>query len=118
MIVPTARKATSLRKAPKGSYSLKWDKKKNSCQFKHKDGRGGSILCGYMDATEVFADSNNLYVLSLNYPRRYACIEIYGKSADAAVEAIIYEKKDVDRVFGDDFSSYSPKQIAETLLSS
>jgi len=116
--MPAPRKKPELRKVPKGSYDLKWNKKKNSCQFKHRDGRGGAVLCGYMDATEVFSDSNNLYVLSLNYPRRYACIEIYGKSADGAVEAIIYEQKDVDKVFGDKFSSYSPKKIAETLLSS
>ena len=95
-------------------YKVQWDAKKNSCVFRHKGGRGGETGCGLSDSVSVFSDADRLVVLAVNYPERYACIETY-TSEDGLDERVFAEPKDIDKIFGDDFASVSPKKIAERL---
>lgn len=112
------KKKISLRQVPSNHYKLLWDKEMNLCLFDHASGRGGQVSCGCMDAVAVFSDSDRLFVLSLNYPRRYACIDAYKEVGKGVDEIIIFEPHDIQKNFGDEFASYSPKDIAQTILSS
>lgn len=112
------KKKISLRQVPSNHYKLLWDKEMNLCLFDHASGLGGPVACGCMDATAVFSDGERLYVTSINYARRYACVEAYKEPGKGVDEIIIYESHDIKKIFGDEFASHSPKDIAKTILSS
>lgn len=120
----TAKKATKrrskkpkrvqLRKVPDKDFAICWDPARNNCHFGHKKGIGGPIGCGVCDALFVFSGNKKFYVLSVNYKEPYACIESFIDSA--GVERLLFaEPNDMSRLFGDDITKYSPKQVAERL---
>lgn len=105
-------KSVRLKIVPKKDYCFAWDALRENCVFQHKSGKGGAVGCGAMDSVSVFSRGDALYVLSVNYPTRYVCIETFsdGNGADGAIFA---STKDITKRFGNDFASYSPKEIAE-----
>lgn len=107
-------KRIKLRKVPDKDYVICWDHTHNNCHFGHKRGIGGPIGCGVCDAIFVFSGNEKLYVLSVNYKEPYASLEAF---VDASgVERLLFaEPKDMTRLFGDDITKYSPKQVAERL---
>lgn len=107
-------KSISLRSVPAKDYKVQWDAKRNSCVFRHKSGRGGKMGCGVTDSIAVFSGADRIIVLAVNYPARYACIETY-TGEDGLDEMVFAEPKDIDKIFGGDFASVSPKKIAERL---
>jgi len=108
------KKNISLRTVPANDYSVKWDRGNNSCVFEHKSGKGGVLGCGVSDNVGVFSGAGRIIVLAVNYPARYACIETYTDNSGPD-ELVFAEPKDIDKLFGDDFASVSPKKIAERL---
>jgi len=109
-----AKKAISLRQVPDKDFQVMWDPKRNSCIFHHRSGKGGELGCGVTDAVAVFSGGNRVFVLSVNYPKRYACLEAF-KDEHGVDELILAEPGDINKMFGDEFASYSPKKIAQKL---
>ena len=107
-------KSMSLRTVPTKDYSVQWDAKKDSCVFRHKSGCGGETGCGVTDSISVFSAADQILVLAVNYPERYACIETYTRE-DGLDERIFAEPQDIDKIFGDGFAGVPPKKIAERL---
>jgi len=107
-------KRIPLRKVPEKDYAIQWDEARNSCYFGHKKGIGGPIGCGVCDAIFVFSGNKKFYVLSVNYKEPYASVESF---IDAGgVEKLLFaEPGDMRRIFGDDITHFTPKQIAERL---
>ncbi len=104
----------SLRTVSEKDYTVQWDKRNNSCVFRHKSGKGGELGCGVSDNVAVFSGGGMIIVLAVNYPKRYACIESY--TDDSGPDELVFaEPKDINKIFGDDFASVSPKQIAQRL---
>lgn len=108
-------KKVPLTQVPSKDFSIDWDADRNACVFRHKSGKGGPLGCGVSDVVSVFSGSGRIFVLSLNYPARYACLEAF-KSADGLDELVLAEPQDIDKLFGQDFASHSPKGIAERLV--
>ena len=107
-------KAKRLRRVPEKDYALCWDPPCNQCHFGHKSGVGGSIGSGMCDVIEVFSAGGKYYVLSLNYAAPYASLEVFVDTN--GVQSLIFaEPKDMTKIFGDDLSGLSPKNIAEQL---
>ncbi len=109
-----SRKSTSLRQVPSGDYSIKWDAGRNACVFHHKSGKGGELGCGVSDIVSVFSGSGRIFVLAVNYPARYACLETF-KDERGVDELVFAEPQDINKLFGPEFASHSPKRIAEQL---
>lgn len=86
----------------------------DECTLKHKSGAGGKLSCGTADVVTVFSHGKKLVVSSINYAKRYACIEIFDSSG--ANEVVFAEPADVRKIFGNDFASSSPKKISERLM--
>ena len=76
---------------------------------------GYQLSCGCADAITWFSAKGRYYALSVNYPRRYACLEVFEKNVPEAQELVLAEPKDIDKIFGDAFVATSPKKIAERL---
>ncbi len=108
------RAKITLRSVPMSDYQIKWDSGRDKCVFAHKSGKGGELGCGVTDVLTVFSGNKRIYVLSVNYAARYACIEAFA-DAEGVENLLFAEPKDISRIFGDDFSSHSPKKIAEHL---
>jgi hypothetical protein len=104
----------SLRSVPMSDYQVKWDSGRNKCVFAHKSGKGGELGCGVTDVLTVFSGNKRIYVLSINYSARYACIEAFA-DAEGVEDLLFAEPNDVTKIFGADFSSHSPKNVAEHL---
>lgn len=104
----------SLRTVSEKDYSVDWDKKRNSCVFRHKSGKGGELGCGISDNVAVFSGGGMVIVLAVNYPKRYACIETY-TDENGPDNLVFAEPADINKIFGDDFPSAPPKQIAQRL---
>ncbi len=107
-------KPKRLRKVSEKDYALCWDALCDQCHFGHKSGIGGSIGSGMCDVIEVFSAGGKYYVLSLNYAAPYASREVF-VDTDGVESLIFAEPKDMTKIFGDDLSGLSPKQIAERL---
>ncbi len=107
-------KSVGLKQVPSKDYSVKWDAGQNTCVFRHKSGKGGELGCGVSDIVSVFSGGGRIFVLSVNYPARYACIETF-KDAAGIDELLFAEPPDISKMFGHEFASHSPKQIAERL---
>lgn len=111
----TARKkAIKLRAVPAKDFGVEWDAKKNGCVFQHKSGKGGPLSCGTADVVGVFSGGQTIVVSSVNYAMRYACIETFTDDSGPS-EIVFAESADINKIFGNDFSSFSPKQISERL---
>lgn len=107
-------KSISLKQVSSKDFSIDWDAGRNTCIFRYKNGIGGELGCGVMDVVAVFvAGEDKVLVASVNYPARYACIEIFDN--DGLDELVFAEPKDITEMFGQDFASQSPKMIAERL---
>lgn len=106
--------AKYIKKVPSKDYKITWNKAKSSCSFSHKNGKGGELGCGVTDSVSVYSDGGKIIVLSVNYPARYACIETYTDD-QGPDELVLAEPKDIEKIFGDNFSSTSKKKIAEKL---
>ena len=106
--------ATLTQVSPK-DFSIDWDAGRNTCVFRHKSGKGGELGCGVSDVVSVFSGGGRVFVLSLNYPARYACLEAF-KGKDGIDELVFAEPNDIGNLFGSDFASHSPKRIAERLV--
>lgn len=103
-----------LRTVPSKDYTLLWDAAHEQCHFGHSSGVGGPVGCGVCDNVTVFCSGKKYYVLSLNYVAPYACLEAFVDTK--GVESLIFaEPKDMQKIFGDDLSSLSPKKVAEQL---
>jgi hypothetical protein len=109
-----SKKTPTLRTVSAKDYEVEWDARKNACVFRHKSGKGGELGCGVSDNVAVFSGVGRVIVLAVNYPARYACIETY-TNEEGPDELVFAEPKDIDKFFGDDFASVSPKKIAERL---
>ena len=109
------KKAPKLNIVPEKDYQVIWDSKRNTCNLHHRSGKGGELGCGVMDGVAVFSGGGRIFVLSVNYPRRYACLEAF-KDEHGLDEAIIAEPGDIKTMFGDELAAYSPKQIAQKLV--
>ncbi len=107
-------KPKRLRKVPEKEYVLCWDAACDQCHFGHKSGIGGPIGSGMCDVIEVFSAGGKYYVLSLNYAAPYGCLEAF-VDTDGVESLVFAEPKDMTKIFGDDLSRLSPKQIAERL---
>ncbi len=103
-----------LRKVSEQEYVLCWDASCDQCHFGHKSGIGGPIGSGMCDVVEVFSAGGKYYVLSLNYAAPYGCLESF-VDTDGVESLVFAEPKDMAKIFGDDLSGLSPKQIAERL---
>lgn len=108
------KEAIKLRSVSAKDYEIKWDARKNSCAFSHKSKKGGELGCGVIDTVSVFSGAGRIFVLAVNYPSRYACLETYTDESGPD-EVVFAEPKDIDKIFGDDFAGVSPKQIAQRL---
>ena len=108
------RTSGSLKQVPAKDFSIEWDAGRNSCVFRHRSGKGGKLGCGVCDVVSVFTGGGRVFVLSVNYPARYACLEAF-KDGEGLDELVFAESKDITELFGQDFGSYSPKRIAERL---
>lgn len=109
-----SRTSTSLRQVSSKDFSIDWDAERNSCVFRHKSGKGGALGCGVTDVVSVYSGGGRVFVLSVNYPARYACLEAF-KDGGGLDELIFAEPKDISKLFGQEFASHSPKRIAERL---
>jgi len=109
------KKAGKLRMVPAKDYCIGWDPQRETCIFEHKNGIKGEIGCGVMDVVSVFSGKKRIYILSVNYPARYACIESFSDS-NGVHSAVFAEPRDITKIFGEDFASCSPKVIAERLV--
>lgn len=112
--MPAKKKTPTLRTVSAKDYEVKWDARNNACVFRHRSGKGGELGCGVSDNVAVFSGGGRVIVLAVNYPARYACIETY-TNEEGPDELVFAEPKDIDKLFGDDFASVSPKKIAERL---
>lgn len=110
-----SKKTPTLRTVSPKDFSIDWDAGRNACVFRHKSGKGGELGCGVTDVVSVFSGGNQVYVLSVNYPARYACIEAF-KDATGVDALIFAEPQDINKMFGQEFASFSPKKIAERLV--
>ena len=109
-----SRKSSGLKQVPTKDFSIDWDAGRNTCVFRHKGGAGGELGCGVMDVVSVFSmGKSKVMVTSVNYPARYACIEVFTKKG--LDELVFAEPNDITKMFGEDFASQSPKAIAERL---
>jgi len=107
-------KVSKLKAVPRSDFQLQWKPGCRSCNFEHTSGRGGATGCGVTDAVFVFTDGELLYLLSVNYLERYACLEAYDEKRGAA--AVCYaDPKDTSKIFGDNLQKISPKKICEEL---
>lgn len=104
----------NFRKIPDKDFSIKWDTKMDSCMFRHKNGAEGEPGCGTSDSVSVYMADGKVFVLSVNYQARYACLESITKNG--VDELVFADPKDINKLFGDEFSSRSPKYIAERLF--
>lgn len=104
----------SLRQVPSKDLSIQWDAGKNTCVVRHKSGKGGELGCGVVDVVSAFTGGGRLLVLSVNYPARYACLEAF-KDGDGVDEIVFAEPADITKMFGHEFASCSPKDIAKRL---
>lgn len=109
-----AKPKSKLKPLPKSDFTLHWDAGRTQCTLRRKGEDPAKLGCGVTDAISVYSNRGKMLVLSINYPARYACLESFGqKGLDQAVMA---EPKDIDRMFGGDFASTSPKTIGERLF--
>lgn len=108
-----SRKSTSLRSVSSKDFSIKWDAGRNACVFKHKSGKGGELGCGVMDVVSAYTAGGRVLVLSVNYAARYACLEAFTK--EGLDELVFAEPKDITKIFGQEFASHSPREIASRL---
>jgi hypothetical protein len=110
----TAKKG-SLRKLRDTSYEIVWDKARNGCTFgHHTKGISGEVGCGVTDAVSVFTDGKSCYVLSVNYDKGYACLEVLD-TGDGPLAVCFADPADVQKLFPGDLTSHAPKAIAERL---
>ena len=105
------------KKSPDGKYKISWDKGKNECVIKHKNGMGGEVSCGLIDSVFVFYCNIGIAVLSINYPNRHVSLDIYS-GPDGPSETIVANKADIDKIFGKKFPKTKPKEIADRLIKS
>lgn len=108
-----SRKSASLKSVSSNDFSIKWDAGRNSCVFRHKSGKGGDLGCGVMDVVSVYSSAGRIFVLSVNYAARYACLEAF--TTDGLDELVFAEPKDLTKMFGQEFASHSPREIAVRL---
>ncbi len=109
------RKVMSLKQVSSKDYSIEWDAGRNTCVIRHKSGKGGELGCGVTDVVSIFTGGDRLFVLSVNYPARYACLEAF-KDDTGLDEMVFAEPKDIEKLFGHEFASCSPKRIAERMV--
>lgn len=112
----SARRSTgpALRKVPYSAYALVWDSPRNQCTFgSHKMGVAGPIGCGTTDIVTVYTDGKRFYILSINYEKSYAGIEILDSDG---LDAICFaDPKDMAEMFPGDLENHSPSKIAKRL---
>lgn len=106
---------TKLKKQSAKDFKLQWDPSGDQCTFRHKSGKGGEVGCGVTDVVSVYALGPKVAVLSVNYPARYACLEVF--TADGLDELLFAESADIQKIFGTQFGKSSPDQVAEHLAS-
>jgi hypothetical protein len=114
----TTRKRSSglsLRKVPYTQYALVWDGPRNNCTFGHHgSGVAGAIGCGTTDIVSVYTDGKRkFYILSVNYEKGYAGIEILDSDG---LDAICFaDPQDMAKLFPGDLENHSPSKIAKRL---
>lgn len=94
-------------------YKIHWNKNLEKCEVRLKNGQVAELGCGVSDSVSVYSDGNHLFVLSINYPARYACLEAFSRKG--LDQAVLAESKDIDKMFGN-LSSHSPESIASRLF--
>ena len=105
---------SKLRKVPHTRYEIVWDKTRDACWFGSKDGVSGEIGCGVTDKVTVYTDGTNYYVMSVNYPEGYACVEILD-GENEPVGICFADSKDVREMFNKDIESLNEKMVCERL---
>jgi len=103
-----------MRRVNDSRYSVSWDKKRNSCEFMHKNGKGGDLGCGVSDCLHVFSDGGRILVLSINYPEVYACLESFEDDSGPS-QVVLANRRDIQENFGEGFPAMDPKTIANFL---
>jgi hypothetical protein len=95
--------------------SITWDAAKDNCMLRHKSGKGGDLGSGVTDVISVYGIGSNIAALSVNYPARYACLEVFSKSG--LTESVFAGPKDIQKMFGPKFGTTTPEAIASRLSS-
>lgn len=104
-----------MRAIPKKDFDLKWCAKRQVCNFHYK-GTKTPVGCGVSDTVCGFLHNKKIAILSINYSRKYACLEIFSSGNQEVEEGICAYQKDVEKIFGEGLAGYSPKQIAQRLV--
>lgn len=103
----------AIKPIPEKNYKIHWGKNREKCEIRLKSGKVLESGCGVSDSVSVYSDGKNVFVLSINYPAQYACLEAF--SEKGLDQAVLAESNDIGKIFGT-LSSHSPKSIANRLL--
>lgn len=112
---PSRSVGPTLRKVPYTSYAMVWDGPRNSCTFGHHgSGVAGPVGCGTTDIVTVYTDGKKkFYILSINYEKGYAGIEVLNSDG---MDAICFaDPADMAEMFPGDLENHSPSKIAKRL---
>lgn len=101
------------KRIPASDFSVIWDASKDNCTLRHKSGKGGELKSGVTDVVSVYGIGSGVAALSVNYPARYACLEVFTK--DGMSEAVFAGPNDVKKMFGPKFGTITLDAIASRL---
>ena len=103
------------KRIPPSDFSVTWDAARENCTLRHKSGKGGAIGCGVTDIVSVYSIGSHVGALSINYPARYACLELFSK--DGLTGRVFAGPKDINKLFGPTFGTTPHDAIASRLYS-
>ena len=101
-----------VRRVPDKFYSI--DRSKSPCVFNYTGGVSGPIGSGFSDACSAYYYDGGVFVLSVNYPMNYACVEEFLPSGKG--KSAIFSGKSLRDKMGEPGLSYEHREMAAILI--